>query len=111
MGSYFAVAFDGSVLILLALGLASGLEWSIVAGEFSHFPRVIGMSLSKIPSVWTIIGISALLYGWLPRIGSILNWLTGRVDLYRDVLGGWNRRMVRNAMDALRLCPLHYPSP
>lgn len=75
MGSYLAVAFASSALILLVLGLACGLGWSIAAGEFSHFPRVLGMSLSKIPSVWTIIGIAALLYGWLPRIASVLNWL------------------------------------
>lgn len=75
MGSYLAVAFIGSALILLVLGLSSGLGWSIAAGEFSRFPRVLGMSLSKIPSVWTIIGIAALLYGWIPRIGSILNWI------------------------------------
>ncbi len=80
MGSHLAVAFAGSALILLALGLASGLGWSIAAGEFSHFPRVLGMSLSKIPSVWTIIGIAALLYGWLPRIASVLNWI---------ILGAW----------------------
>jgi ABC-2 type transport system permease protein len=80
MGSYLAVAFAGSALILLALGLASGLGWSVAAGDFSHFLRVVGMSLSKIPSVWTMIGIAALLYGWLPRIGSVLNWL---------ILGAW----------------------
>lgn len=80
MGSYLVVTFAGCALILLGLGLASGLGWSVAAGEFSHFPRVLGMSLSKIPSVWTIIGIAALLYGWLPRIGSILNWL---------ILGSW----------------------
>lgn len=75
MGSYLTVAFAGSALILLALGLASGLGWSFAAGEFSHFPRVLGMSLSKIPPVWTIIGIAALLYGWLPSFSSILSWL------------------------------------
>ena len=80
MGSYLAVAFAGSALILLTLGLTSGLGWSIAAGEFSHLPRVLGMSLTKIPSVWTIIGLAALLYGWLPRIASVLNWL---------ILGAW----------------------
>lgn len=86
MGSYLTVAFAGSVLILLTLGLASGLGWSIVAGEYSHFSRVLFMSLSKIPSVWTIIGIAALFYGWLPRIASVLNWLILGVFIFIEML-------------------------
>jgi len=38
MGSYLAVAFAGSVLILLTLGLASGLGWSIAAGGLAISP-------------------------------------------------------------------------
>ncbi len=97
MGSYLTVAFAGSVLILLALGLASGLGWSIAAGDFSHFLRVLGMSLSKIPSVWTFIA-SPLAYAAAP-IGfrSHLEHI-GRVHLHR-MLGGRNRRMVSKAMD------------
>nr|WP_312579225.1 hypothetical protein [Sedimentibacter sp.] len=38
MGSYLTVAFAGSTLILLALGLASGLGWSIASGDFSYLP-------------------------------------------------------------------------
>lgn len=75
MGSYLVVAFAGSMLILLVLGLASGLGWSIATGELSHFPRVLAMSLIKIPPVWIFIGITALFYGWLPRIASALSWL------------------------------------
>ncbi|WP_269848322.1 hypothetical protein [Methanosarcina horonobensis] len=33
------------------------------------------MSLSKIPPVWIIIGISAMFYGWLPRTSSVLSWI------------------------------------
>lgn len=86
MGSYLAVTFIGSTLILVALGLASGLGWSIASREFSHLIRVLGMSLSKIPPVWTIIGIAALLYGWLPRIASILNWLILGIFIFIEML-------------------------
>lgn len=95
MGSYLTIAFAGSALILLVLGLASGLGWSVAAGEFSHFHRVMGMSLSKLPSVWIIIGIAALLYGWLPRIASVLNWLILGVFIFIEMLwevgiAGWS---------------------
>lgn len=104
MGSYLAVAFASSALILLVLGLACGLGWSIAAGEFSHFPRVLGMSLSKIPSVWTIIGIAALLYGWLPRIASVLNWLILSAFIFIEML--WEVGIV--GWSALQWTPFAY---
>lgn len=104
MGSYLSVAFAGSALILLALGLASGLGWSIVAGEFDRFFRVLGMSLSKIPSVWTIIGIAALLYGWLPRAASVLSWLILGLFIFVELL--WEAGIV--GWTALRWTPFAY---
>jgi ABC-2 type transport system permease protein len=104
MGSHLTVAFAGSALILLALGLASGLGWSIAAGEFSHFPRVLGMSLSKIPSVWSFIGIAALLYGWLPRIASVLNWLILGTFIFIEML--WEPGIV--GWSALQWTPFAY---
>lgn len=104
MGSYLAVAFAGSALILLALGLASGLGWSIAAGDFSHFPRVLGMSLSKIPPVWTIIGITALLYGWLPRLASVLSWFILGVFIFIEML--WEVGIV--GWSALQWTPFAY---
>lgn len=86
MGSYLAVTFAGGALILFALGLACGLGWSIAAGEFGYFTRVLGMILSKIPSVWTITGIVALIYGWLPRISSIISWLILGVFIFIEML-------------------------
>ncbi|KUO49869.1 MAG: hypothetical protein APF76_01100 [Desulfitibacter sp. BRH_c19] len=104
MGSYLTVAFAGSTLILLALGLASGLGWSIASGDFSHFPRVLGMSLLKIPSVWTIIGIGALLYGWLPRMASVLNWLILGAFIFIEML--WEVGIV--GWSALQWTPFAY---
>lgn len=112
MGSYLTVAFAGSALILFALGLASGLGWSIAEGEFSHFPRVLVMSLSKIPSVWTFIGIAALLYGWLPRIASVLNWLILGVFILIEMLWevgivGWSAMQWTPFAYAHYIIPIH----
>lgn len=112
MGSYMAVAFAGSVFILFSLGTATGLGWSIVAGEFSHFPRVLAMSLSKAPSVWTIIGIAGLLYGWLPRIGSILNWLILGAWIFTEMLWevgivGWSTMLWTPFAYAHYIFPIH----
>lgn len=86
MGSYLTVASASSALILLALGLATGLGWSIAAGDFSHFPRVLSMSLSKIPPILVIIGIAALFYGWVPRLAFVLNWVVLGVFIIIEML-------------------------
>jgi ABC-2 type transport system permease protein len=62
------------------------------------------MSLSKIPSVWTIIGIATLLYGWLPRIGSVLNWLILGVFIFIEML--WEVGIV--GWSALQWTPFAY---
>lgn len=104
MGSYLTVGFAGSALILLVLGMAAGLGWSIASGDFSHFPRVLAMSLSKIPPVWMFIGIAALLYGWLPRVASVLSWLILGLFIFIEML--WEVEMV--GWSALQLTPFAY---
>ncbi|MGB4607267.1 MAG: hypothetical protein WBI62_02125 [Sedimentibacter sp.] len=54
MASYLSVVFIGSALILLSLGISTGLGWSMTAGDFRYLIRVLGMSLSKLPSVWVL---------------------------------------------------------
>ncbi|GMA08345.1 tetronasin ABC transporter integral membrane protein [Tetragenococcus halophilus subsp. flandriensis] len=104
LGSYLTVAFVGSTLILLALGFAAGLGWAIVSGEFSYLPRVLGMTLSKIPPVWTIIGIAVLIYGWLPRIAFILNWLVLGIFIFIEMF--WEVGIVEWSM--LQWTPFAY---
>ncbi|AKB76827.1 putative TETRONASIN-TRANSPORT INTEGRAL MEMBRANE PROTEIN ABC TRANSPORTER [Methanosarcina horonobensis HB-1 = JCM 15518] len=69
------MAFAGSIVILFALGMAAGLGWSLASGDTALLSRALIMSLSKIPPVWIIIGISAMFYGWLPRTSSVLSWI------------------------------------
>ncbi|MCR1971852.1 ABC transporter permease [Clostridium cochlearium] len=112
MISYLTVAFAGSALILLTLGLASGLGWSLAAGEFSNFIRVLCMSISKIPSVWAIIGIVALLYGWTPRIGFVLNWFILGVWIFIEMLWevgiiGWSVMQWTPFAYAHYIIPIH----
>lgn len=112
MGSHLTVAFAGSVVILFALGASAGLGWSLASGEFNHVTRVVGMSLSKIPSVWTIIGIAALLYGWLPRAASVLGWLILGVWILVEMLWevgivGWSAMQWTPFAYAHYIIPIH----
>ncbi|HHU83304.1 MAG TPA: hypothetical protein GXZ26_09900 [Firmicutes bacterium] len=68
------------------------------------------MSLSKISSVWTIIAIAALLYGWLPRIGSVLNWLLLGAWIFIEML--WEVGIVGwSAMQWTPFAYAHYSVP
>lgn len=104
MGSYLVIAFLGSAIILLSLGLSSGIGWSITSGDINHLPRVLVMSLSKIPSVWTIIGIATLLYGWLPKIAPFLSWVILGIFIFIEML--WEVGIV--GWSALQLTPFAY---
>jgi len=75
MSSYLIVATLCSAALLLAMGIVGGLVYGIATGDLSHeFWHIFGMSVSKIPPVWTLIGVADLLYGLWPRI-TALGWV------------------------------------
>ena len=75
MGSHLIVAALCSAALLLAIGIAGGLVYGLASGDLSHgFGPVLVMSVSKIPPVWILLGITALLYGLWPRI-TALGWV------------------------------------
>lgn len=104
MASYLAVVFIGSALILLSLGISTGLGWSIAAGDFSYLIRVLGMSLSKLPSVWMIVSVSAMLYGWVPRFSGILSWMILGIFILVEMM--WEAGLV--GLSVLKLTPFAY---
>jgi ABC-2 type transport system permease protein len=75
MSSHLIAAALGSATLLLAMGIAGGLVYGLAAGNVSHeFWPILGMSVSKIPPVWILLGVTALLYGLWPRI-TALGWV------------------------------------
>jgi ABC-2 type transport system permease protein len=73
MNSHLIVAALGSAFLLLAMGIIGGLVYGFVAGDLVHeFWSICIMSVSKIPAVWTLLGLTALLYGVFPRITSLV---------------------------------------
>ncbi|WTW92285.1 ABC transporter permease [Streptomycetaceae bacterium NBC_01309] len=67
--SHLTVAAVGSAVVLasagLGIGLSHGLRSSDIGGEV---PRALGAALAYLPAVWTLIGLSALLFGVLPNL-------------------------------------------
>lgn len=104
MSSYLIMAYAGSTIILLVLGAAVGLGWGYSTGDMSLVYKAIVMGLSKIPSTWVIIGIVALLYGWLPRASAVLSWVF--LGLFIVIEMFWEAGIV--GWSAMKLTPFSY---
>lgn len=75
MSSHLIVAALCSAALLLAMGVAGGLAYGLAAGDLSNgFRHVFCMNVSKIPPVWVLAGVTALLYGLWPRM-TALGWV------------------------------------
>ncbi|TEB07439.1 hypothetical protein Psch_00992 [Pelotomaculum schinkii] len=75
MSSHLTVASLCSAALLVAMGIAGGLVYGLATGDLSHeFWHIFSMSVSKIPPVWILLGVTSLLYGLWPRI-TALGWV------------------------------------
>ncbi len=75
MSSHVIVAALCSAALLLVMGIAGGLIYGLAAGDVSNkFWPVLAMCVAKIPPVWILLGVAALLYGLWPRI-TALGWV------------------------------------
>src|SRR5690606_22661862 len=94
-----------SAFLLLALGVAAGLGRGLAMGDSNHLlPRALGMSLSKIPAVWAMAGIAALVYGLLPRAASFVIWSILGLFVLVEML--WEAQLV--GWQVLQLTPFAY---
>ncbi|GAB2863756.1 ABC transporter membrane-spanning protein [Streptomyces deserti] len=75
---HLAVAFGGSVLIMLLAGLGFAVGHGEEAGP------ILGACLVQLPAVWVIGGVAVLLYGMAPRVAMAAWGVAGAV-----LLIGW----------------------
>lgn len=73
-GSHFAVIALGAALILLVTGLVTGLAVVAVTGNWSAVADSIWAHLNMAPPVLVVIGVSAAVFGWAPRLLAVVGW-------------------------------------
>lgn len=103
---HVVVALSVGVLALAASGLGTGLGVAYALDDGGQVLRMVGASLSLLPVVLVLIGVSTLCVGLLPRVAA-LAWLGVAVvvviglfaELFR--LPGWARG----------ISPLHHLAP
>ena len=104
MGAHLSVVACGAVLILAVTGICTALAAVAVTGDTSLVGGVIGAHLGATPAVLLVLGVCAVLYGWVPRLTAPVGWavvaLMFLVSNFADLLDfpGWLRS----------LSPLHH---
>ena len=118
LGGHLGVALAGSALALLAIGAGEGAAYGLTVADAGQVPRLIGVALTRLPAVWTVIAVAALVVGWWPRRAAVLAWTAvgycAVVALFADSFGlpGWVQRASpfahtpRVPLDDLRVTPL-----
>jgi ABC-2 type transport system permease protein len=67
LGSHLVMALGGSVVLLLAFGLGTGIARAISTGDAGELPRLIGAGVAYAPALWVFGGLAAALFGFVPR--------------------------------------------
>ncbi|MFJ9535861.1 ABC transporter permease [Streptomyces sp. NPDC101225] len=85
-GSHLSVAVLGSVLVLGAAGLGTGLTYALVSHDAGQILRLLGAALAYAPALWVLAGVATALTGLAPRaVGAA--WAVLGLCLVAGVLG------------------------
>ena len=118
LAGQLSVALAGSAVALVAFGLGEGLAYGMTVSDAGQVPRLIGVALAYLPAVWSIIAVTVLFLGWVPRAAAALAWAVVAyctvVALFADSfdLPGWARwaspfaHVPRVPLDDLAVPPL-----
>jgi ABC-2 type transport system permease protein len=67
LGSHLMMALGGSVVLLLAFGLGTGIARAIGVGDVGELPRLMSAALAYAPALWVFGGLATALFGLVPR--------------------------------------------
>ena len=96
-GSHLFLALINSTILLIVLGVAIGLGYGLITGDLVHdLPRLLARTLVTLPAVWVMAGITAALYGLLPRFATALAWAALAVFLALEL--GWELQQVSQSV-------------
>jgi ABC-2 type transport system permease protein len=107
LGSHVLIALVGPSLLLLVVGLGTGLAYAMNTGRPEVVYTQLGRALLGLPAVWVMAALAVALYGRLPRITVVASWgfLVVSVLLVLIAEGGMISR------SAFAFTPLGYDHP
>jgi ABC-2 type transport system permease protein len=69
--SHLVFAVAGPVVVLLLVGLTTGLVYGAHTGDMGKaLSQLLGAALVQLPAVWVLAGIAVALYGLAPRLAA-----------------------------------------
>jgi ABC-2 type transport system permease protein len=72
-GGHLALVAAGSGVVLAGLGLGMGSVYGLSTGDpGGEITRLLGASLTRLPSVLVLAAVAALAYGLLPRLAAVI---------------------------------------
>jgi ABC-2 type transport system permease protein len=105
--SHLVFALLGPAVVLGGAGLAAGLVYGLDVGDVGgQLPRVLAGALVQLPAVWVVAGLTAAIYGVLPRLAAAAGWIALAVCVLLGQVGA----LLRLGDAALDLSPFtHVP--
>ncbi len=86
-GGVAVVAVLGATALLLLMGVAIGGVDAVVAGRGDTLPTMLVATASLAPAALVVVGVTALLVGWLPRYAAAA-WAFAGFAILQNYLGG-----------------------
>src|SRR3546814_12283460 len=72
-GSHLQVVVAGTLVVLAAAGLGTGVTYGLIDGDAGHVPRLLAASLVHAPAALVVVGVTVALYGFVPRF-AVAGW-------------------------------------
>lgn len=90
ISSHVLIIAAGILLITTLTGLGTGLAAAAVTGDGSLVGEILLSHLAVVPAALAVLGLCTALFGWLPRLMSVLGWvavaLLGIIDMFGALL-------------------------
>jgi ABC-2 type transport system permease protein len=73
-GAHLLIAAGGTIAIMAAMGLGTGISYASSAGGAAEIGKLVVAGLSQVPAALVLGGIAAALFGLAPRVSAAVSW-------------------------------------
>lgn len=74
VGGALLTALAGTTIIQVVFGLGLGLMYAASTNASAQLPALIAAALVKLPAIWLLVGLTAALYGFAPRVAAAVSY-------------------------------------
>jgi ABC-2 type transport system permease protein len=75
MWSHIAIATVGTVLLVVLMGLSTGVGYGVVVGDVgAQVSSLVGAALVQVPAVLALAGLAVVAFGLIPHLAVAVSW-------------------------------------